>query len=459
MSTETRISRRTLLKRACMLGAGLTLAACAPKVVQQTVVVEKVVEKNVTSVPAAPGEIVIQILCRAEYGGDPVRLYAQKFETAYPGLRAKTVDVAYAEHLKKIQAMYAAGNCPDVIYTMVKYGPYLTQQGIHMPLNDLIDAGRTEYKIDDFYPSALKALMFEGKQYALPEWSSPTSRPLVVYNADMFKAAGIPTPPMEEWDVNAWKDAAIKLTKPDKGIFGMIPPSLVNYYDWDAFVDGFGGHILTNEVGLAKKMDFVDNAKNKEAWAWYSDVAIKNHATPRRGETPQNVNMFTAGLVATTVDGLYHLPGLPKEVGDKFKYGITLMKGPVRKGAGMFIQGFGLTTQTKHPQEAFKLAYYQTSTEVGVWSATTGVGMGLQGRRSQWNDKSVLAAYPIYGVLAKWWEDDIAPFPQPWNLRYQELYDVYAAQTDKLYYGEVTWDAQAPVVQQKSQEIMDQARP
>ncbi len=388
-----------------------------------------------------------------------MRLYAQKFESKYPGLRAKTVDVAYAEHLKKIQAMFAAGNCPDVIYTMVKYGPYLTEQGVHLPLNDLMDSMSAELQMDDFYPSALKALTFESKQYALPEWSSPTSRPLVVYNQTMFEAAGIPNPPMEGWNVNDWKAAAIKLSNPEKGIFGMIPPSLVNYYDWDAFVDGFGDHIIKEDVGLGKKFDFVDNAKNKEAYDWYKDAAITNHATPRRGESPEKVNMFTAGLVATTVDGLYHLPGLPKEVGDKFKYGITLMQGPVRKGAGMFIQGFGLSSQTKHPQEAMKLAYYQTSTEVGVWSATTGVGMGLQGRRSQWNDKAVLALHPIYGIVAKWWEDDISPFPQPWNLRYQELYDVYAAQTDKMFYGEATWEEQAATVQSKCDEIMKQDRP
>lgn len=465
MTIDSRITRRSLLKRAAIGAASIGLAACQPKVVEkvvkETVIVEqeKVVEKEVTSVPAGNAPVEVSILCRAGYGGDPVRLFVSKFNNTYPDIQAHTVDVAYAEQLKKIQAMYAAGNSADVIYTMVKYGPYLTHQGIHMSLNDLADRYWDEFNFDDFFPSALGALTFEDQLYALPEWTSPTSRPLIVYNIDMFEEAGIDIPPMEGWSIFDWRDAAVKLSKPDKGIFGVSPPSFTNYYDWDAIVDMFGGHILKDEVGLAKKFDFVDNPESIAAWEWFKSMMIDNHAAPRRGESVEKINMFTAGMLATTKDGLYHLPGLPKEVGDRFRYGITLMEGPVRKGGGMFVQGFGLTSQTKHPDEAFKLAVFQTDTEVGVWSATTGVGMGLQGRKSQWTHESVLAMNPIYGLCAEWMSGDVAPFPQPYNLRYQEVFDVYANATDKLSFGEVSWEEQAPIVQQKVQELLDTDRP
>lgn len=459
MSTQRRMSRRGLLKDLALFGAAATLAACAPKVREVPAEKEPEVQQGAEAQEAAaPGETVITILCRAEYGGDPVRLYCQKFETAFPGLRAKTVDVAYAEHLKKIQAMYAAGDCPDVIYTQGKYGPYLMHQGIHLPLDELAEAHWEEYDFDDFYPSVFESCKFEDKLFQLPEWTSPTSRPLIAYNIDMLEEAGVPVPG-DEWSFEDWKEAALKTAKPDEGIFGVTPPAFSNYYDWDAIVDCFGGHIVTEEVGLAKKFDFANNEANREAFAWLEDVRMNNHAAPRRGETLDKINMFTAGLMATSVDGLYHLVGLPKEVGDKFRYGVTLMKGPARKGAGMFVQGFGLSSQTKHPDEAFKLAYWQTSTEVGVWSATTGVGMGLQGRRSQWTDPSVLALHPIYGPVGEWLEGEVAPFPQPWNLRYQELYDEYLSLSDPLAYGDVTWDEAAPEIEKACQAIMDQPRP
>ena len=42
-----KLSRRSFLKKAAVAGAGLALAGCAPKVVKETVIVEKAVEKVV----------------------------------------------------------------------------------------------------------------------------------------------------------------------------------------------------------------------------------------------------------------------------------------------------------------------------------------------------------------------------------------------------------------------------
>ena len=465
MSTENKMSRRHLLKG--LLGVAVVspiLAACQPKVVKETVVVEKVVEKEVTRVvekqaPAAKGDIVIKAMVRAGYGGDIYRLFVTNFNNANPGLRAETVDTAYGEMLKKTQAMYAAGTTPDMLTTAVKWFPYMSEQGVYMPLDDLLKPHWEEYEMDDIYPFALDAQRFEGTLYGIPEICMPCGRPLVAYNIDMFEAAGVSLPDEKEYSIFDWKEAALKLTKPDEGIYGMSPPGINSFYDWDAFVDGFGSHILTEEVGLAKKFNWLDDPKVKDAWDWYADVAIEHHGTPRRGETLEKVNMFSAGRLATSKDGIYHINGLPQEVGDKFRYGLTLMKGPVRKGSGAFSNAFCVSSQTKIPEEALKVAVYLTSTEVGVYSAVHALGRGLQARRSQWKHKDVLAMHPIYGVVAEFMEEDLNNFPHPWNLRFQELFDTYNNQVQPLMYGEKTWDEQAPVIQAKCQEIMDLARP
>jgi ABC-type glycerol-3-phosphate transport system substrate-binding protein len=212
-------------------------------------------------------------------------------------------------------------------------------------------------------------------------------------------------------------------------------------------------------VGLGKTFSWLDNPQAQEAWKWYEELSITNHAAPRRGESVPNVNMFSAGLIATAKDGIYHIPGLPQEVGDKFRYGLTLMKGPARKGSGAFSNAFCVSNQTDIPEEALKLAVYLTSTDVGVYSVVHAIGRGLQARRSQWTHPDVLALHPIYGTIAEYMDEDLNPFPHPWNLRYQEVFDTYSAAIEPLRYGEKTWDEQAPVIQAKVQGIMDQPRP
>lgn len=459
MLAERRMSRRALLKVGLGLGASSLLAACAPKVVKETVVVEKVVEKEVTAVPSGEEEITISYMVRAGYIGDLERLFVRKFEDEYP-IRVKTVDTAYADILKKMQAMAAAGNLPDVLTVACKWGPYMAAQAAFMPLDDLLEPHWEEYQIDDVYPCMLQqGRLLLDDLYWLPKGGTPGPRPLIIYNADMLEEAGIPLPDVKGWDIYEWREAAIKLTNLDEGIFGAMAPLIQIYYDWEAFVDGFDGHFMVEDVGLAKKFDWIDNPKVKEAWDWYKGLAIDGHVTPKRGETMEKVNMFVAGKAATSFAGTYQIPGLPEEVGDKFRWGATLQKGPVRAGSGMFCEGLALASQSKHAEEGLKLAWWLTRAEVGIYSETTGIGGGGSGRRSALNHPEVLAKHPIKAVIAQFWEEDLCPFPQPWNLRQPELYTTYLNLVEPLMYGEVTWEKQAPVIQEKCQEIMDQPRP
>ena len=473
--SEKKVSRRRLLKLMGLGVAGTTLAACQPKVVEkvvkETVVVEKEkvvkeeveVEKEVTRVVEkevkAPGEVtVVKAMVRAGYGGDIYRLFITNFNNERSDVRAETVDTAYAEMLKKTQAMMAAGNLPDMLTTAVKWFPAMANQGAYVPLDDMVEAKWDEYDMDDIYEFALNAQRFEGTLYGIPEICLPTPRCLVGYNKDMFDEAGIDYPG-DEWDIYEWKEAALKLTKPDQQIYGASAPNIQSFYDWEAFVTGFGTHMFSNEVGLAKTFNFLDDPKVKDAWDWFRDLAVDNYGVPRRGDTMEGINMFPAGRLATAVTGIYQITALPDQIGDRFEYGLTLMRGPVQKGSAAFSNAFCVSSQTDSPEEALDLAIYLTSTEVGVYSALEGFGRGLQARRSQWTNPDVVETYPTYGVIAKWLEDDLYPFPHPWNLRYQEVFDAYQNLLEPLRYGTATWDEQAPDIQAKVQEIMDKPRP
>jgi len=329
-------------------------------------------------------------------------------------------------------------------------------------MDDLSEIYAEKWDIADYYTSFLDGLRFEDKLYGLPQFSQPTSRPLIMINIDMFEQAGVPVPEGAEWDVYEWRDAAMKLSRPDDGVFGAQPANVINYYDWEAFVDGFDSHIVTDEVGLGRKFNWLDNPRNKDAVDWYLSF-VKSHAAPRRGEAIPKVNMFAAQLYATTMAGVYEIPGYRKEIGDKFRWDMYLMRGPVRRGTGMFINNWSISSDTEYPDEAFDLiAGYLCGKEIGLWSFQTGVGNGLGGRRSQWNSDIVANDHPGFGVMRDWMNeegDSFNPFPFPWNLRFQELYDTSSQNTMPLAYMEATWDEQSPIIQAKSQAVMDLPRP
>lgn len=464
------MSRRGFLRSAALLGAGVLAAACQPevveveKVVKETVVVSESVEKEVTRVveaqPAGEGMITITVLSRAGYLGDAHRMFFTKFQKDHPNVRIKEIETSYAEIPTKGEAMYRSGEFPDVSYQAVKWFPYLVHKGLFAPLDDLVEARGEEIDYEDFYPGFVNALRFEDKLYGLPEFCFPTSRCFVLLNLDLFEEAGVPVPEGPDWSLDDWRDAAIKLTNPAKNIFGMDPPNLTYYYDWDAFVDGFDTHIIDEPVGFGKRFNFLDNPKNKEAVDWYLSV-MEAHAAPRRGEVVPNVNMFAAGLYATHKEG----PGIPsliKEIGERFRWGTVLMRGPVRRGTGVFANNWSISSQCKHMDEAFTLVgNYLCGKEIGPYSFETGLGLGLQGRRSEWNSDIVTNAHPAYGIMRDWLNEEnesFNPFPHPYNLRYQEVYDTYENNVQPLAYLEKTWDEQAPIIQQKVQEVMDQPR-
>lgn len=462
-------SRRSFMRLVAASTAGVVAAACQPTVVKETVEVvkEKAAGKVATSAPAPAAKTTLRVLTRAGQAGDAHREFITRYQAENPDIVVEAIDTAYAELQTKAEAMHRTGNAPDLSFHNVRWFRYLTYQGLMSPLDDLAAAHWEEYDFDDWYPMALEAHTHDGKLYGIDSNSYPTSRFLIVYNIDMLESAGITPPDGLEWDIYDWLEAAIKLTDQDKGIFGGNPPNIRNYYDWDAFVDGFDSHIVDQEVGLGKRFHFLENPENRKAVDWYLDFAVKSHSAPLRGEAVAGVNMFVAKLLATTREGLYALRSLEVTIGDTFRLGIAKQRGPVRVGSGLIATNWGMSSQTKHPDAAFKLLGSTLGgKEIGLWSWKNGIGEGLSARRSQWNSPEVQAAHPIWRDTAAWLEkgfalegEPIKPFTMPWNLRHYELYDTYGNLSDPLAYGDKTWEEQAPEIQTRCQAIMDLPRP
>jgi len=137
--SSKKMSRREVLKGLGLAVAGTALAACAPKVVKETVIVEKpvekvvketvivegtpkVVEKVVTATPA-PTEEVIELRYMNHWTAEGDAHYSamqwvyKTFHERYPNIRINNVVLPRSdEAYKKIRSDCAAGDCPDIVH-------------------------------------------------------------------------------------------------------------------------------------------------------------------------------------------------------------------------------------------------------------------------------------------------------------------------------------------------------
>jgi ABC-type glycerol-3-phosphate transport system substrate-binding protein len=124
--SKQRLSRRALLRSALFGSVGLALAACAPQVVKETVVVEvekeKVVKETVV-VEAASQQTTVRYHCRAgaalapgsEYPTHQNRLI--EFQDEHPEIKVVREDIANTDlhdYYVKLATMVVGGTVGDM---------------------------------------------------------------------------------------------------------------------------------------------------------------------------------------------------------------------------------------------------------------------------------------------------------------------------------------------------------
>ncbi len=116
------------------------------------------------------------------------------FEAENPGVKVEVETAAFADYFTLLQAGIASGDAPDVFE--LNYENFVTYAA-----NDtLLDLSTSMNADAPFYPRALEAFSYQGKQLALPATFSDV---LLFYNADLFDKAGIAYP-TNTW---TWDDA------------------------------------------------------------------------------------------------------------------------------------------------------------------------------------------------------------------------------------------------------------
>ncbi len=164
-----------------------------------------------TSAPAAKAPVKI-VYWRALSGapGDAQEELAKRFNASQKEVEVEVqFQGTYPELQRKLQAALAARTTPDVVMLDSPQMPYFAKNGALAPLDDLAK-GADGVDLKNFIPGLLADGYYDGKLYALP---FARSTPILYYNRDMFKAAGLPDRAPETWD--EFYEFCKKLTKKD----------------------------------------------------------------------------------------------------------------------------------------------------------------------------------------------------------------------------------------------------
>jgi len=279
----------------------------------------------------------------------------KSFEADNPDIKLNFVRGVQEE--KKL-TMVAGGVAPDVIDVGVDQLGYWLRAEALVDLTDWIKADSAEFHPEDIYPVTLQPLTYQGHIYALPFGAVPF---IMFYNKDLFQKYDVPYP-----DTNwTWQDLrryAKKMTRDLDGD-GVIDDFGLAMNLWTdglyTFIYQNGGHILSDD---STRLDMAD-PKTIEAIQFIYDMLHRDRVCQtafNRSKTGTSSGFKEGRVAMLSPGGVFWIPEF--RFWKNLDWDIApLPKGPAGRATTIAAGGYGVSTQSKHPYEAYKFVKYIAS--------------------------------------------------------------------------------------------------
>jgi multiple sugar transport system substrate-binding protein len=265
------------------------------------------------------------------------------FMAANPGVKVKWEPIAQ-DYETVLKTNLAAGTEADVFYADIFWIDSLMKTGKLLALDDLM--AKTGTNKSDFVASLINAFSYNGKTYGIPKDFNTLG---LVYNKDLFKAAGV-AEPTNDWTWSDLSAAAKKLTS--GSVVGLsLPADAARFipFLWQA-----GGDLAN-----------INNPAGQTAVDFYTGFEAKDGVS----KLPSELGMgwageaFEKGKAAMVFEGGW----LPADLNNNFKtvnYGVVQMpKGSAAKSNLIFTVSYSISAKTKNPNAAWALANYLTGSD------------------------------------------------------------------------------------------------
>lgn len=305
---SSRLSRRAFLASTAIAAAGSALAACQPKVVEVTKVVEKVVKEEVivagtpqivekvvketvvvepTAAAKAQVTLVHMVFGGYAYQWPMYEMIAVAYQERNPHIKIEYIYVPRDQYTQKLKTMEAAGDPPDVNIPLGGVANSFRGVDYSFWLDLAPYVERDNYDLGDFYEGSLAAVRHPFTK-ALEGIPSQVFVGVIAYNKDLFAEAGVPEPP-HNWDDQSWtheklREVAIQLTKDKNGRHpgepGFDPNAIEQYGIYDAQWPQlwgwvFGGEALRSDPEDRRKVRVAEPAF-VEGLQFWQDMVYKD---------------------------------------------------------------------------------------------------------------------------------------------------------------------------------------
>jgi len=289
----------------------------------------------------------------------------KKFTEKYPWIKVNAVHIPEADYDTKITAMVAGNEAPDAGYIHGELGEVWQAEDKFINFNDMF-ANDKEVKKADF----LDYIWFNGTKPNYTWAISGAGETFgLFYNKDLFKAAGVETPPAQSeqaWTWDKFVEVAKKLTIDKNGKnaaeAGFDPNNIkqfgVSFENWYgpimAHVVNNGGDIVSADG----KTFALDKPEAVEAIQKLADLINVYHVAPNPVQAksiPSQAVALQSKLVAMTMHGQW----INLDLGAaKVNYGIGVLP-KLKRSVAMGISGANVMFKsTKHPEETWLLTKF-----------------------------------------------------------------------------------------------------
>lgn len=255
----------------------------------------------------------------------------------------------YDESLNKMKASMDSKSGPSLIQVYEIGSRFMIDSGAITPVQQFID--EENYDLSHLEENIMNYYTFDGKQYSMP---FNTSNPILYYNKDLFKAAGL--------DPNKAPATYEELKKAAEALSKNGAPASFAIYGWfmEQFFANQGAEYVDNGNGrtAAATQSLVNEEAGVKTLEWWKGLIDSQAAINLGRKTDDTKKAFVAGQVSMTLDSTAGLRGIVDSVGDKFEVGTAFLPKPDGSSdGGVIIGGASLWVLNNKPAEEQQAAW------------------------------------------------------------------------------------------------------
>jgi multiple sugar transport system substrate-binding protein len=365
-----------------LIVVALLLSACATGT--QAPAPAPATEKPPAAAPAEKTVIRALFMKQAGYQESDIEGITAEFEQKNPNIDVQTEYVSYeALHDKIVTSSAAKSGAYDVVLVDCIWPAEFAQAGFVLDVTDKV----SEEQRKDIWPGALEAATYKGRLYGMP-WLNDVL--YLYYNEEMLKAAGFDQPPKTWTELQEMGKAAV-----DKGL---VKYPFIEYFKQEEgltiayayYLAAFGGQFFdqnnkpafNSPEGLAALKYMVDGMKN----GLYNPASLESTYEEVRRTFSQGESLFSVNWTYQL-----NLSNDPNESKIAGKSRLAVMPG--EKATSATINGgmaLSITSDSKHPDEAWKYIEYLSSPDVQKRYAKNALPIWI----STFTDPEIVALQP-----------------------------------------------------------------